>query len=132
MEKLLAGARIFPLCKALYVKNHNMNIREELLKNIPTVPAKRILLLLLALITFSWFALGEIDPLWLNISSLDLLKAKICLTLFLAFIFSLVLNIYYIYKLKKLGKFIDNKIPELADKIATHEIDKIKSKHGIN
>jgi hypothetical protein len=104
-----------------------MDIKEEFIKSVPTIPAKRILLLLLMLVPLSWWGLGEINPLWPNLDSKDLLIAKICLSLFLTSCFSIAANIYYIYKLKSLGKFIDSSIPELADNIARHEIQKFKS-----
>lgn len=108
-----------------------MNIRDELLKNVPTVPAKRLLIILLLLVPSLLWLLDEANPLWPNLDSKDLVIAKLCLALFLTSILSLAANAYYIYKLKKLGKFIDNSIPEMSEKFAKYEIDKFKQKYNI-
>lgn len=108
-----------------------MNIKESLLNNVPTIPAKRLLITLLLIVPASLWLLDEANPLWPKLSSEDLVIAKLCLGLFLTSVLSLTANIYYIYKLKKLGKFIDNSIPEVAEKIARYEIDKFKEKHQI-
>jgi hypothetical protein len=113
------------------VSQPHMDIKKELLKSVPTIPAKRLLIALLVLVPSSLWLLDEANPLWPNLNLKDLVIAKLCLGLFLTSFLSLLANIYYIYKLKKLGKFIGDSIPEMSEKFAKYEIDKFKDKYNI-
>lgn len=109
-----------------------MDIKKELINSVPTIAAKRLFVVMLVFVPLVTWGLGEINPLWPNLGAKELVVAKISLALFITSLLSLAANIYYIYKLKKLGRFIDNKIPELVEKFAEHKISQYKNYHNSN
>lgn len=104
-----------------------MDIKQELINTVPTIPAKRLLVAMLVLVPLVTWGLGEINPLWPNLGAKELVVAKIFLALFVTSLLSLSANIYYIYKLKRLGRFIDDRIPELVEKCAEYKISQYKN-----
>ena len=104
-----------------------MDLKQELINVIPTIPAKRILLFGLMLVPASLWILDEINPLWPMLGEKELVIAKVISILFLLFVLSFAANVFYIYKLKRLGRFIDGISKELTElKIANAISNKSK------
>ncbi|ENM5772306.1 TPA: hypothetical protein ACMDN4_003635 [Vibrio cholerae] len=108
-----------------------MDIKNELLSSIPTVPAKRIFAAMMLLVPFSIWGLDQINPLWPDLSERHLVIAKVGIALMIMCITSLLLNLYYIYKLKKLGCYINDRVPDLIERCAEERIAQYKSNNPL-
>ena len=106
-----------------------MDIKSTLLGSVPTVPAKRLFISMMVLVPFFIWGLDQLNPLWPNLSAKYLVVAKIGVTLVIVCITSILLNLYYIYKLKKLGRYISDRVPDLIEQCADEKIAHYKSKN---
>ncbi|EGQ7764746.1 MULTISPECIES: hypothetical protein [Vibrio] len=108
-----------------------MDIKSELLSSVPTAPAKRLFISMMVLVPFFIWGVDQLNPLWPSLSAKHLVIAKIAGALVIVCITSILLNLYYIYKLKKLGRFISDRVPDLIERCADEQIAHYKSKNPL-
>lgn len=102
------------------------DLKDDFIKSIPTTPAKRLLLVMLASVPLSWWGPHELNPLWPELDSKKLVLAKIGLSVFLVSAFSVGLNFYYAFKLKELHKYMSKKLPVVIQSSIKEALDKEK------